>query len=134
MAGWQKGVSGNPHGRPPTARSLTKRLADELSHQLALPDGRKATGKAILAQMRVAAALTGKLTLLDGTEHKLGPDQILALQAWIFAQVDGPPKAELDLTSGGGPLRIVVEYADIDPDGAPAAPGAGADQAGGPAL
>jgi len=35
---------------------------------------------------------------------KLDGDQWLALVKFLFAQVDGPPKGEVDLTTGGEPL------------------------------
>lgn len=129
-----KGISGNPNGRPPKERALTTRLALELSKLQELPDGTKVSGKVLLARMRVEAALTGRITLLDGTTRELTTEQLVNEQEWIYRQVDGPPRAELDVTSGGGPLKIVVEYADVDLDPAAAAPGASGDQAGSPAL
>ena len=99
-----KGVSGNPAGRPPKIRALTDRLAAELSRNVTKADGTKISGTHFLAQMRVEAAFTGKLTLLDGTERFLATDEIIDLQEWIYRQVDGPPRSEVDVTSEGKAL------------------------------
>jgi hypothetical protein len=109
-----KGRTNNANGRPPKERALSNRLAAELARLVELPDGTRVSGKVLLAQMRVTAALTGKLTLLDGTTRELSTEQLLNEQEWIYRQVDGPPRAELDLTTAG--QALVKVYQGVDPE------------------
>jgi hypothetical protein len=99
-----KGRTNNPGGRPPKERALTRCMAAELAKLQTLPDGTHVSGKVLLARMRVEAALTGQLTLLDGTTRELTTEQLVNEQEWIYRQVDGPPRAELDVTSEGKAL------------------------------
>ena len=50
---------------------------------------------------------TGIITFPDGKLLTLSPTDWKDLLKWIYAHVDGPPKAELDVTSGGERLEVV---------------------------
>ena len=49
---------------------------------------------------------TGKVTFPDQTILELSPTDWKDLLKWIYAHVDGPPKSEIDLTSGGDKITV----------------------------
>lgn len=51
---------------------------------------------------------TGIVTFPDGKRLELSPGDWKDLLKWIYAHVDGPPKAELDVTSAGEQLQQVT--------------------------
>lgn len=134
-----KGSHNNPAGRPPKARALTAILERALAETRAVPESeRKVAGKQLIARYVVEAVLTGKVpyhgTTDDGIPYTptLAPAQWLDLAKWLYTHIDGAPKAEVDLTSAGAALKIIVEYADAPPaddptDASTPPPGAGGD-------
>ena len=111
MGKWQKGQSGNPRGRPPKARTLTEFLKKEGSKTVEI-DGVRVSGKRLLARRVWEGLNTGKITFQDGT-MKLSPQDWQALMKWLYNHVDGPPRLDVDVTSGGEPVK---GYAIISPD------------------
>lgn len=59
---------------------------------------------------------TGKATFPDGTLLKVSPRDWIEFVKWAYAQIDGPPKHEVDLTSAGEALKVIVEWTDRDID------------------
>lgn len=53
---------------------------------------------------------TGRVTFPDGSMLELSPQDWQAMLWKAYGQVDGPPKAELDVTSAGEKLDIIVEW------------------------
>ena len=111
---WAKGQSGNPRGRPKKPRQLTTQLETELSRTVELADGTKISGKRYAASIIRQAITYGEVTLANGKTMELTPDDIIALLRWAYAQVDGPPKHEVDVTSGGEPITVVNVGVDMD--------------------
>ncbi len=63
-----------------------------------------------MARLLWDAALTGKARLPEDAEGQvktlsLAPKDWVDLVKWLYTQIDGPPKAEVDVTSGGEPLK-----------------------------
>jgi hypothetical protein len=87
--------SNNPNGRPPKERSLTEQIKRAFE---AKPDGDKRTKKEIMAELLVEAAHTAMIKFPDGRVLKLSPKDWLDMTFKILAQVDGPPRQEIDHT------------------------------------
>ncbi len=57
-------------------------------------------------------ASTGQATFPDGKVLVFSPDAWFDVVKFLYQHIDGPPKAEMDITSGGGPIafrEIIVE-------------------------
>jgi hypothetical protein len=106
---FQKGQSGNPSGRPPKSRALTEILERAGNVTVDVGADRKVARKRILADLTWQLATTGSATFPDGVQLNLEPGDWLALLKFLYQHIDGPPKTELDVTSGGQPI-LKVEY------------------------
>lgn len=115
-----KGKTNNPNGRPPKSRQLTLILERALSHTVTDGDAKTAR-KRILARLVSEAATEGRATFPDGTVLQLAPRDWMEFVKWIYSHIDGPPKAEMDVTSGGEPIRTdiirIVVHDDRENDG-----------------
>ena len=107
MAKFAKGQSGNPNGRPPKNRALTD-LLEAAGNQTIERDGKKIARKRIVASLAWELLTTGETVLPNGQALKLAPQDWIGLYKWIYQHIDGPPRAEIDVTSDGKPLGYLV--------------------------
>lgn len=120
---WKPGQSGNLRGAPKKPRRFTAALERALSRSVTLADGTKVSGKAYVAGIIAQAVEKGSVELANGNTMDLPPQEVLKLVQWAYTHIDGPPKAELDVTSGGKPIVINLswetgeEQDDSGPDG-----------------
>lgn len=104
-----KGVSGNPNGRPPKNRALTEILEKAGAVGLDV-NGQRVSGKRLLASLLWEGATTRRVTFPGGEVCTLGIDDWLGLAKFIYQQVDGPPKQNLELAGPGGePFQHVIK-------------------------
>ncbi len=112
-----KGVSGNPKGRPPKNRALTDILEKAGAASLDI-NGNKVSGKRLLASLLWEAATTGRVTFRhedDGQNaqgYVLKPEEWIGIAKFIYTQIDGPPKQNVELTGADGAaldIKLVID-------------------------
>lgn len=107
MAGLPKGRTNNPNGRPPNNRSLSLILGTALNKAI-LVDGKKVSGKRVLAELVTKAVTTGRVRFPDDTEESvISVKDWIGLAEWVYERIDGKPKQPLT-GEDDEPLRILV--------------------------
>jgi hypothetical protein len=102
-----KGNHNNPTGRPPKSKALTNMLEIALG-ATHLYNGKKASGKRILADMVSNALVTGRVRFpADTTDSIISIRDWIELVKWTYERVDGKPVQPLSGSDGGA---IQVEY------------------------
>ncbi len=120
---FQPGQSGNPNGRPRKVDKFAGQIADHLPQIIA-------------AQLQLALGVTvqevdedtgGVMIYAKPPDHKAG--------AYLIDRILGKPTSSLEVSDpDGGPLKVIIQYADPDDHPAPPASGPAADQAGSETL
>lgn len=95
------GVSNNPKGRPPKNRALTEILEKAGATSLDI-NGNKVSRKRLLASLLWEAATTGKITFEPERVEVCNVDQWLGIAKFIYTQVDGAPRQNVELTGADG--------------------------------
>lgn len=110
---WKPGESGNPNGRPLKNRALTT-ILEQAGNKTVLDKAtdKRAARKRILARLVWQLATEGKVILPNGTGLELDPEDWIGLVKWIYQHIDGPPKSEMDLTSGGEKIIVTISPDD----------------------
>lgn len=83
-----RGRTNNPNGRPPSGRALTEILKRTLGHRVEL-DGKKISGKRVLARMVVNLLLTGDATFPGGKKLEISGRDWVELTKWLYGHIDG---------------------------------------------
>ena len=109
MPRFQKGKSGNPNGRPPKNRALTDLLEAAGNATIETQDGKRKARKRVVASLAWELLTTGKAELPNGETLKVSPQDWIGLYKWIYQHIDGPPKAEVDITSGNEKLETLTD-------------------------
>lgn len=108
-----KGTTNNPNGRPPNSRALTEILKQTGNRTIEDKlTGKRQARKRILARLVWQLATEGKVVLPNGTGLELDPEDWIGLVKWIYQHIDGPPKSEMDLTSGGEKIIVTISPDD----------------------
>jgi len=110
---WKQGQSGNPNGRPSKNRALTEILTRAGSKTLEV-GGKRMSGKRLMACLAWQIATTGKATFPNGTVLEASPKDVLDIWKCLYTHIYGPPRGELDVTSGG--KAIIINWDTIDAD------------------
>jgi Family of unknown function (DUF5681) len=103
---FQAGQTGNPNGRPTKKRALTEILERAGATSLEI-DGKKISGKRLIAHLLWQVATTGTLQFPDEDRRVIATEDWIGVIKFIYSHVDGPPKSEMDITSGGEPLLFL---------------------------
>lgn len=113
-----KGRTNNPAGRPPKSRALTAFL-EQAGNRMVEVEGKRVAGKRLVADFVWEALTTGSVLMADGYAMHFDAKEWAALAKWVYGQVDGPPKQDVDITSGGESLTftIQIDRAGDDRDG-----------------
>lgn len=74
-------------------RALTAILETALDASVEV-EGKRVTGKQVMAALAVQVATTGRAVFPDGQVLEVSPKDWLDTVKWVYAQVDGPPKNE----------------------------------------
>ena len=106
---WQPGKSGNPSGRPPKSRALTEILR-RAGGRMVEVNGEKISGRRLMARLLWQAAESGEVTLPSGEKLVFGPRDWFEVVKFLYQHIDGPPPQALDVTSGGQPLKVILEW------------------------
>ena len=111
--GFQKGKSGNQSGRPPKNRALTQILENAGDTKIKHGD-KQVTRKEALAQMIWDVATTGKAKLPDNSQLIVAPQDWFGIVKFLYTHIDGGANANVDLTTGGEKLEIIIRNANDD--------------------
>lgn len=116
---WQPGQSGNPRGNPGKKRALTRILETVGAKKLA---GLPVPARRLVAERLWEAVTTGRIAFgpLDESAPDSDADALRVLRLtydewldtvkFIYSQIDGPPKVQMELEGpDGGPLLIHVD-------------------------
>lgn len=107
-----KGSTNNPNGRPPKSRALTDLLSKAIGRTIEV-DGRRVSGKRVLASLVAQVLTTGRLQFPGDTEAS-----IISIKDWLefakwFYQYMEPPVARQEVTgANGGPQEHEVTIKD----------------------
>lgn len=114
---FKPGQSGNPKGRPKKDRSLTALLEKASDTTVTDVDGKTISGKRLIAQYVWEALTTGTVLMPDGYVMQFDSQEWLALAKWVYGQVDGPPKQDVEISgTDGGPIEIRTITAKLPED------------------
>ena len=105
---FQKGISGNPHGRPPKSRTLSL-ILEEYAQQTHLYQGEMLPAARILADMLWQFALQMEVTTPGG--RTLQAENVmdwLNTARWVYEHIDGPARFEPPDT-----IEVVVVREDM---------------------
>lgn len=109
------GRTNNPNGRPPKNRSLSLILEASLGKTMEV-EGKKVSGKRVLAELVTKAVTTGRVRFPDDTEESvISVKDWIGLAEWVYERIDGKPKQPLT-GEGDEPLRILVSLTNDKDD------------------
>lgn len=79
-------------------------------------EGKKVSGKRVLAELVTKAVTTGRVRFPDDTEESvISVKDWIGLAEWVYERIDGKPKQPLT-GEGDEPLRILVSLTNDKDD------------------
>lgn len=114
-----KGRTNNPNGRPPKERALTALLEAAGSATTTDAEGKRVSGKRLVAALAWELATTGKVTLPSGRIMTADMTEWLTAVKWLYGQVDGPPKQAMEHSGPDGEALNFTIRIDRGGDGDP---------------
>ena len=109
-----KGNRNNPKGRPPKNKALTTALEASLGHVIEV-DGKRVSGKRVLADLVVSFITTGKARFPGEDEESIiSISDWAGMVKWIYDRVDGRPIQAVEGTGDDGEFVIKVRLKDKD--------------------
>ena len=97
---FRPGKSGNPKGRKPREREFTTFIKRAGKVTALWEDGNKSRAE-ILAELVWQGLMAGEIVLPGGVKLALSSGEWKDLAKWLYSQVDGPPRLDVDLTTEG---------------------------------
>ena len=76
-------------------------------------DGERISGRRLMARQVWEGITTGTVHFPGGKTLTLSPQDWKDFVKWAYSHIDGPPKTEIDVTSGG---EAVILRVGVDPD------------------
>ena len=109
-----KGNRNNPKGRPPKNKALTTALEASLARTIDV-DGKRVSGKRVLADLVVSFVTTGK-AFFPGEEEMsvISISDWFGMVKWIYERVDGRPVQPIEGSGDEGEFVIKVTLKDKD--------------------
>jgi hypothetical protein len=93
---FKPGQSGNPAGRPRKGKALTEILQTAGAKTLEY-DGKRITGKRLIAHLLWQAATAGAVIFPDGRSESLDMEGWLDVVKWLYTRLDGAPTQAIDI-------------------------------------
>jgi hypothetical protein len=107
-----KGKTNNPNGRPPKSRALTDSLTKEFNKTYEF-EGKKISGKVLVARLVTKAIVTGKFKFPDDTEESvISIRDWIEFVKWVYERIDGKPPQPMDVTSNGETINVTLKTED----------------------
>ncbi len=101
----------NRNGRPKKDRALTA-ILERAGSKTVEVDGKSISGRRLMALQVWEGITTGDVTFPNGKKLQLSPQDWKDFVKWAYAHIDGPPKTELDITTGGNAITFLIERDD----------------------
>ena len=110
------GRTNNPNGRPPKSKSLTTVLDKALGRTLEV-DGRKVSGKRVLANLVAEALTTGRFKFPgDETVSVISVKDWIEFAKWAYQYLEPPAQRVETSGPGGGAIEVIHVKPRVDDD------------------
>ena len=108
------GKTNNPNGRPPKSRALTTLLDKALGRSLDI-EGKRVSGKRVLAQLVTDALTTGRLKFPGDTEASvISVKDWLEFAKWFYQYMEPPVTRQEHSGPDGGAIEVIHVKPKVD--------------------